>query len=142
MAPSRPAPRRLVTSVTPDPEVASQPEHQLSARALLELELADGARVVLLDDRGWTSSTGRSSSIWASTTREDVEETARTVVGPDGPVHGGTWEQAVAASWSHLADVAVASGVAVGGPELASLPHDVVVDATLLARLSPGPPVG
>ena len=44
-----------------------------------EAELVDGRRVLLLDDRGWSSS-GNVSDIWALTSVEDIEKTARMVV--------------------------------------------------------------
>ena len=53
--------------------------HSISAR--LVAELADGTHVVLLDDRGWTSGHGGA----AGHTPEEVEMTARMVVGPDEP---------------------------------------------------------
>lgn len=130
------AARRLVTSVTPDTPLGLQPDHQFSVRALLELELHGDERVVLLDDRGWTTSTHPSRDVWASTTRQDLQEAARVVVGPDEPIHGDTWEQAVEAHWRYLAGVAGRAGIAVTGSELAALPHDVVLDPALVARLS------
>ncbi len=57
-------------------------EREISISALLELELASGRRVVLLDDRGWSSSTSGSTDVWASTSLESITATARMVVGP------------------------------------------------------------
>ena len=71
---------------------------QLSVSARHEAELPDGRRVLLLDDRGWTSSrhtafqAGGAESTreqqldtWATTSVEEIEQTARMVVGPDEP---------------------------------------------------------
>lgn len=52
----------------------------LSVSALHQAVLDDGRRVVLLDDRGGTSSKGAAAAPVA-----DIEETARVVVGPDEP---------------------------------------------------------
>jgi hypothetical protein len=44
---------------------------------LHQATLVDGRRIVLLDDRGWTSESIRSASA------EELRKTARVVVGPD-----------------------------------------------------------
>jgi hypothetical protein len=69
--------RRLLTFA--DLDDRGRRGHSISAR--LVAELADGSRVVLLDDRGWTSGHGGV----AGHTPEEVEVTARMVVGPDEP---------------------------------------------------------
>jgi hypothetical protein len=68
--------RRLVTVIDLD----DRDSRGRSVRARHEAKLADGRRVVLLDDRGWSSS----APVDDRTTKE-VEGTARTVVGPDEP---------------------------------------------------------
>ena len=113
--------RRLVTTVGPG---RGADRAWTSTAAHLALETDDGRRVTLLDDRGWAS-TAPPEVEWAS--RADVEETARTVVGPDEPPDGVTPEQEAAAHRGHLAVVAGAAGVAVTADELAALPHDVVL---------------
>jgi hypothetical protein len=69
--------RRLLTFA--DLDDRDRRGHSISAR--LVAELADRTHVVLLDDRGWTSGHGGA----AGHTPEEVEMTARMVVGPDEP---------------------------------------------------------
>jgi hypothetical protein len=138
---------RLVTLVDVRDEVADARQMSVSARH--EAELADGRRVVLLDDRGWTSSALRASwgevpdgdsrrdqlDTWAVTSVEDVEETARVVVGPDEPAEGCSQEDAEADHWAYLAGVLRQQGVVVDALELKRLPHDVVLSERLRARI-------
>ncbi|MCX4776575.1 hypothetical protein [Streptomyces sp. NBC_01264] len=120
---------RLVTYT--DLDAGGTSARQLSVSARLEAVLADGRSVVLLDDRGWSSS--GPAGLLASTSGEDLEETARTVVGPDEPFDGMTREQMAAGHWGHLADVLGQHGVDVAAHELERLPHDVVLSARLRA---------
>ncbi|MFF1408569.1 hypothetical protein ACFVX6_02030 [Streptomyces sp. NPDC058289] len=120
---------RLVTYT--DLHVDATNARQLSVSARLEAVLADGRSVVLLDDRGWSSS--GPSGIRALTSAEDIEETARTVVGPDEPFDGMTQEQMAAGHWGYLAGVLGEQGVDVPAHELERLPHDVVLSERLRA---------
>ena len=72
---------------------------------------------------------------WALTSVEDIEDTARVVVGPDEPPEARSQEDAEADHWSYLADVLRQQGVVVDTVELKRLPHDVVVSERLLARI-------
>ena len=117
-----------------------QPAGQVSFSAVLKAELADGRQMVLLDDRGWSESVffaggGRPSDQWSHVTREDIEENARTVVGPDEPVNGESHEEAARMHWSFLAAALQASGVVASADDLESLPHVVVLSDRLLQRL-------
>lgn len=117
-----------------------QPAGQVSFSAVLKAELLDGRQIVLLDDRGWNSSPllvggGRPSNPWSYETQENVEETARTVVGPDEPADGESHDEAARMHWSFLAAALEANGVATSGDELQSLPHDVVLSDRLLRRI-------
>jgi hypothetical protein len=69
----------------------------MSVSALHLAVLHDGRRVVLLDDRGWSAS--GPPDIWRRTSIEEVEETARTVVGPDEPFGGHSQAHMKAAHW-------------------------------------------
>ncbi|WP_129840272.1 hypothetical protein [Streptomyces sp. RFCAC02] len=126
---------RLVTHTDLDgPTAADAREVSLSAR--LEAVLADGRRVVLLADRGWGSTLhGGEPGSTGHLTAEDIEDTARMVVGPDEPVGGGTPESAAAAHWAALAARLGQQGVAVTPGDLERLPHDVVFGAHLRAWL-------
>ena len=82
-----------------------------------EAELEDGRRLLLLDDRGALRCARRTGGeapddearldqldAWALTSVEEIEETARFVVGPDEPAEGRS-EGARADSWAYLAGV-------------------------------------
>jgi hypothetical protein len=134
---------RLVTLVDVRDEVTGP--RQMSVSALHEAVLEDGRRVLLLDDRGWTSAAltyGESRrdqlDTWALTSVEDIEETARVVVGPDEPPDGYSQEEAETDHWAYLADVLRKQGVVVDALELKRLPHDVVLSERLLARIGSG----
>jgi hypothetical protein len=134
---------RLVTTV--DVTDRAVDAATMSVSALHEAALADGSRVVLLEGRGWTSSLMQmradgdvprdAPDIWASTSLEEIEASARTVVGPDEPFGGGTREEAEAGHWAFLAGVLRRHGVVVDPQEFRRLPHDVVLSDRLLARL-------
>src|SRR3954463_16332355 len=75
---------------------------RMSVSARHEAVLADGHRVLLLNNRGWTaelfhaaadSTRHRLTGIWGAGTREGMESTARTVIGPDEPFGGRTQTQ-------------------------------------------------
>jgi hypothetical protein len=138
----------LVTLV--DVNLGNSDARQMSVSARHEVVLADGRRVLLLDDRGWTSSVLRAYRVgefaggdsrreqpdpWVLTTVEDIEETARVVVGPDEPAEGRSQEAARADHWAYLAGVLREHGVVVDAVELEKLPHDVVLSEDLLARI-------
>ena len=82
---------RLVTYV----EVDDADTRQMSVSARHEAVLQNGDRVLLLADRGWSSSGPR--DIWAVTSVKEIADTTRTVVGPDEPFGGRsqhtTWRQ-------------------------------------------------
>lgn len=143
---------RLVTFVDIDDDAADARQMSVSARH--EAVLADGRRVLLLDDRGWSSSLG---ALWvgevpegdswredlpdieAVTSVEDIEDTARVVVGPDEPFDGRAQEDMEAGHWAYLTGVLRQQGVVVNALELKRLPHDVVLTERLLARVGRDP---
>ena len=118
---------------------------QLSFSALHEAVLEDGRHLVLLDDRGWSSSLPRTTAdsdsardvpdFWTTTSREDIEETARFVVGPDEPFEGRSQEDMEGDHWAYLAGILRQHGVAADADELKGLPHDVVLSEQVLALL-------
>ncbi|WP_282695284.1 hypothetical protein [Streptomyces sp. CC208A] len=121
---------RLVTHVELDePRTTAR---QLSVSARLEAELPDGHALVLLDDRGWSESLMGDGDIRDFLTVESVEETARTVVGPDEPADGRTAEEETA-HWAALAARLAEQGVRVDAAALARLPHAVVLGERLRA---------
>lgn len=81
-------------------------------------DLADGRRVFLAQDRGWTESIilGDVPLEEASRVSEDLHRTAAQVIGPD---EGEASDQ----QWVRLAHAAEARGLAVRPDELKSLPY-------------------
>ncbi len=120
--------KRLVTSADIDSR-ASDPD-LLSIVLLHELEFMDGHRVVLLDDRGWGS-----TSKWTERSEADIRDTSRMVVGPDAPPAGVTEEEMENLHWMDLQKNARRRGVTIDASELRRLPHDMVLSARLLARI-------
>jgi hypothetical protein len=118
-----------------DVDEAASNGRSMSATARHEAVLADGRRVLLLDDRGWGAS--GPPGIWAATSAADVETTARAVVGPDEPFAGHTAAEMAADHWAHLADVLRRAGVTIDAERLARLPHEVVLTDRFRARLGP-----
>ncbi len=112
----------------------------MSVDARHEAVLPDGRRLLLLE-----TAAGARRSIAFRQRRptsglrcrvQDIEADARTVVGPDEPVEGRSWEEAEAAHWSFISDVLRRQGVVVDAAELRRLPHDVVIGERLRARLT------
>ena len=127
---------------------------RMSLSARHEAVLADGRRVVLLDDRGWTEQLVASwdeepseearalverTSIWVHSTVEDVGRTARDVVGPDEPFEGLTRADMQANHWESLARGLQQQGVEVDAAELRGLPHDVELSDRVLGRIGGRP---
>lgn len=129
---------RLVTFVDVRNDAADARQMSVSARH--EAVLADGSRVLLLGDRGWSSSLRGpgSGDVWSRTSPEEIESEARTVVGPDEPFEGRSHEDMEADHWAYLEAVLRGQGVVVDAGELKQLPHDVVLGQRLLARIRGG----
>jgi hypothetical protein len=142
---------RLVTAVDVrhDGEDSGTPTLSVSAR--LDALLDDGRRIVLLDDRGWTSQVcvawdhepsleerERAARLgaWFGQTVEEIEETARQVVGPDEAFGDHTQEDMAAAHWEALSGVLRALGVEAEAAGLRALPHDVELGERVLARIA------
>ena len=134
---------RLLTVV----DVMGGDGRRISLSARHEAVLADGRRIVLLDDRGWTEEVrvlaehpsrerahAEPPGIWAHATAESIERTARVVVGPDEPFGSRTQVEMEADHWSSLTGILLQHGVEVGAAELRALPHDVELSGRVLAR--------
>lgn len=128
---------RLVTVVDEDPGVRDGDGFSAHLFAVL----ADGSRVLVLGDRGWAQtsvSAARPPDVVVPDSTHDraqVEDTARTVVGPDEPGDDGDYEAAAVSYWRYLADILARKGVDVPADELRGLPHDVELSETLTARV-------
>jgi hypothetical protein len=134
---------RLLTFVDSNDEHDDGPDARgMSVSARHEAVLVDGRRVVLLADRGWSGQLGgrlpRTAGIWAFETVEDLQRTARFVVGPDEPFGGRTQADMEADHWDALARVLQQQGVEVEAAELKLLPHDVELSDRVLARVGRG----
>lgn len=139
-------PERHLASAGPDPGVQSatclvtfadvddQAGDRVSVSAFHSVELVNGRRVLLLDDRGWES-----TGAWAESSVEDIQETTRMVVGPDEPSEGRSYEDEDELHWASLQQIAQRQGVAVDAHELSQLPHYVVLTERLRARVGRGP---
>ena len=100
----------------------------LSVSALHQAVLDDGRRVVLLADRGWTSSRGA-----ASAPVEEITRTARVVVGPDEPFGDRSQADMEAIHWEPLLRTLREHGVVADAAKLRRLPHDVKSSGRVLA---------
>lgn len=120
---------RLVTSV----EVDDAASATVTVSARHEAELVDGRRVLLLDDRGWSS-----SGVWGTTTAAGMRETARVVVGPDEPFGDHSAEDMATGHWAFLGGVLRDRGVEIDPVQLRRLPHDVVLGPRVRALLGAG----
>ncbi len=113
----------------------------ISVSARQEAVLEDGRRLLLLDDRGWSSSLrgagADEADIWAGTSEHDIAEMTRVVVGPDEPFGEHSQADMETDHWNALAEKLRAQGVIIAGSELMQLPHDVVLSDRLLACLDP-----
>ena len=137
---------RLVTLA--DLEDAGGDARHMSVSLRHEAVLTDGRRLPLLDDRGWSMSLNHygaddgtpkaigvdTPDVWAMTSTEDIEQTARVTVGPDEPSGGGSHADMEAGHWAWLTAVLRRQGVTVEARELQRLPHDVVLSERLRAR--------
>jgi hypothetical protein len=145
---------RLLTLVDIDDADDDGPDaRRMSVSARHEAVLADGRRVVLLEDRGWSESLSvvwadepseqdrrlvEVAGIWATETAEEMKRTARDVVGPDEPFEGRTHADMEASHWEALAQMLRTQGVYVETAELKALPHDVELSDRVLARIGRG----
>jgi len=140
---------RLVTIADVD-DGAGDDAHRMSVSLRHEAVLVDGRRLLLLDDRGWSSSLHHyrqddvsddgsgpddAPDAWSATSVEEIEDTARVVVGPDEPFDERSQEDMEADHWASLAAVLKRHGVVVDARELRRLRHDVVLSERLLAQL-------
>jgi glutathione S-transferase len=139
---------RLVTFV--DVDDASDDDRQTLWSTRHEAVLADGRRVVLLDDRGWSerrsvirveglsksalAASAKPQSRWASQTVEEIKQTARDVVGPDEPDRNHSRADMEASHWQALAEKLHKQDVDIEVAELEALPHDVELSDRVLAR--------
>jgi hypothetical protein len=115
---------RLLTFV----DIDDRDARGLSVSALHQAVLDDGRRVVLLDDRGWTSSRGA-----AAASVSDIEETARVVVGPDEPSGDRSRTEMEVLHWESLVRTLREEGVVADVARLRGLPHEVELSGRVVA---------
>ncbi|MFC9935801.1 hypothetical protein [Glutamicibacter sp. NPDC127525] len=93
---------------------------QARVRVLLQAQLDDGLFIVVLDDRGWSS-----SEEWAQVTPAGIRETALVVVGPDEPAPGWTRAEELHAYWQYIQSILAAQQLHASIDELMALDHEV-----------------
>ena len=125
-----PVATRLLTFVDLD---GCESRGVLSVSARHELELITGGRILLLADRGWSSS--GPGNIWERMTIQEIQDTARVVVGPDEPLDGYSREDMELEHWKEFQRIAFRQGVNVSVSELKQLPHDVELSSRLYNHL-------
>jgi hypothetical protein len=113
-------------------EYVSEDRRGASFRVQEFAVLADGPRLTLSNDRGFSSSTSHGDH-WASLTLEHLEADVPTTVVPD---EDDTGEEH---PWAWLADRLRTHGVDVSPEELKQLPYEVVFSERLRDRLSARP---
>ena len=111
-------------------DISDPASETVEVSVLHQAELDNGKLVLLLDDRGWSS-----SARWSDAQLQDLEETARVVVGPDEPYGAQSREDAENGYWSFIQEVLARQGVEVGVAELRRTRHDVVLSKRLQDRL-------
>lgn len=74
--------KRLVTLVDAEGDLGGPRRMSLSARH--EAVLADGRRLLLLGDRGWSEGWERSADIWSQTSGEEIANTGAASGRPRG----------------------------------------------------------
>ena len=124
---------KLVTIA--DLDYNSPDKHRVSVSARLGLLLDDGSSVLLLDDRGFST-----SQRWSEAAVDDIEENAFDVVGPDGVVEDQTAEEAVEEYWEYLSELLEQQDFDIDPAELRELPHEVRLSQRLLKRLGAATP--
>ncbi len=97
--------------------------------------LADGRRLLLLGDRGWTERVHGATDTWPVTSVEEIEADARVVAGPDEPFDGQSQADMEVDHWAYLADLLRQQDMAVEAADLRELPHEVVLGERLGARI-------
>lgn len=121
-----------MVTARPGPYVDDPREMSLSALHLAVLD--DGARLTLLDDRGW--SVHGPPNIWRRTSVGEIEATARMVVGPDEPYGSRSQTDMETDHWAYLAAILRRQGVLVDAGELSRLPHHVELSERLRTRVT------
>ena len=130
--PPQPArwPGRALTATEVDAEVAAF-ARSLHVDVTEVAVLSDGREVVLLDDRGWSSSGPSPEEQWARLDVAAVEQDVRNVVLPDDAEVSGEEHE-----WQVFADALARAGVAADVAALREVPYAIVLSERLLARLT------
>ncbi|MBV1780996.1 hypothetical protein KRR55_17935 [Paeniglutamicibacter sp. ABSL32-1] len=119
---------KLVTLA--DLDYSSADKSRVSVAARLGLLLEDGSSVLLLDNRGWST-----SQRWSDASVDDIEETAFGVVGPDAPAEDQDDEEMATEYWESLSEILEQRDLDIGPAELRELPHEVRLSQRLLKRI-------
>jgi hypothetical protein len=119
---------KLVTVA--DLDYSSADKSRVSVAARLGLLLEDGGSVLLLDNRGWST-----SQHWADVSVGDIEKRTFDVMGPDAPTEDQDKEEMATEYWEFLSEILEQQDLDIGPAELRELPHEVRLSHRLLKRL-------
>ncbi len=119
---------KLVTVA--DLDYSSSDKTRVSVAVRLGLLLKDGGSVLLLDNRGWST-----SQHWADVSVDDIEKRAFDVMGPDAPQEDQDKEEMATEYWEFLSEILEQQDLDIGPAELRELPHEVRLSHRLLKRL-------
>ncbi|MGH3652611.1 hypothetical protein [Glutamicibacter sp.] len=97
---------------------------QVRVRVLFQAQLDDGQSIVVLDDRGWST-----SGEWAQVTPAEIRETSLVAVGPDEPARGWTPAEELHAYWEYIRSFL--------GTQQIHLPVDVLMNLEHEVRFGP-----
>ena len=92
---------------------------QVSVGVLFQAQLEDGRCIVLLDDRGFST-----SAQWQQVTPAEIRATSLVVVGPDEPSPGQTQAEALHDYWEYIASLLAAQQIQEPTEELVKLEHE------------------
>ncbi|MGO3760410.1 MAG: hypothetical protein ACTJF3_04395 [Glutamicibacter arilaitensis] len=106
---------------------------QVSVYVLLKAQLENGQCILVLDDRGWSTSEN-----WSRAEPAAIRETTLTVVGPGEPAPGASRAQAFRDYWKCIRSLLAAQGIHLSIEELMALEHEVRFGPRL-QRLLTGP---
>ena len=119
---------KLVTVA--DLDYSSPDKTRVSVAARLGLLLEDGGSVLLLDNRGWST-----SQHWADASVDDIEKRAFDLMGPDAPTADQDQEEMATEYWEFLSEILEQQDLDIGPAALRELPHEVRLSHRLLKRL-------
>lgn len=128
--------RRAISLVTiADLDYNSSDKNRVSVSARLSLLLESGNSLLLLDDRGF-STTQR----WSEATVDEIKADALSVVGPDEALEDQSDDEAAEEYWEYLSEILEQQDFDIEPAGLRELPHEVRLSQRLIKRLDAATP--